>query len=617
MRSIYEKEAGHYDWQHLVFGDPLGWVRATSMKHGILVGTKDGRISLLDSISGKLEWKNSVSTAPIISVVDSQAGVVIVVSADATVSGFDIRHGALLWSGNYGDVQSVSTCDARGVVQLQPIGKHVHVRDGSPSEVSTSCGSPARFSSAPLIVEGVSVSVNPNLQIVAERDGKRVWTREECISFSDDVVVVRINPNAKVGKHDLSWLIGGYKAAVILSKRFHRLVVVDVVSSKVIGSLDVDPSVSSLKTSGDRVHLMSAADITLSTLDVTTMTIYPGAEKTKPDRFYRVDDESGDIEGQLGDSIAWNIKLGSPVLAVIEQSHKEYGNVPVLVKGDASVVFKYMNPNLVTVITKLNEGITVWAFDSVTGFIVVQILIEGASYDPKTFHFVSCDNWIVGHYYSTNFERFEVIAIDLYDKREDKGFYAAAMGHAANSNAASAYELTQDVLIVHQQYVFPLGAISSIAVTATEKGVTPRQIIFATQTGILAVRKDTWLNPRRSGPGISIPERLAVVGDEALPPYTPILPIIATDFVSHARVLQYPITKMVSVPTHLESTSILLAMGPGDLFVAPIYIGNAPYDVLSPFFNYWLLYVSLAAVVTAVAVTAIMAKRKDLYNKWK
>jgi hypothetical protein len=51
--------------------------------------------------------------------------------------------------------------------------------------------------------------------------------------------------------------------------------------------------------------------------------------------------------------------------------------------------------------------------------------------------------------------------------------------------------------------------------------------------------------------------------------------------------------------------------------VCPVYIGNAPYDVLSPFFNYWLLYVSVSIVVVAVTVTSIVAKRTDLNNKWK
>jgi hypothetical protein len=73
-----------------------------------------------------------------------------------------------------------------------------------------------------------------------------------------------------------------------------------------------------------------------------------------------------------------------------------------------------------------------------------------------------------------------------------------------------------------------------------------------------------------------------------------------------------------TVPTHLESTSIVVAIGDdGRIFSAPVYIGNAPFDLLSPFFDYWLLYVSVTFVATGVVMTSILARRAELYNKWK
>ena len=76
------------------------------------------------------------------------------------------------------------------------------------------------------------------------------------------------------------------------------------------------------------------------------------------------------------------------------------------------------------------------------------------------------------------------------------------------------------------------------------------------------------------------------------------------------------VQKILTFPTHLESTSIVVTVGK-DWYCVPVYVGNAPYDVLSPFFNYWLLYVSVSFVLMAVAVTSVMARKKALFNTWK
>ena len=92
--------------------------------------------------------------------------------------------------------------------------------------------------------------------------------------------------------------------------------------------------------------------------------------------------------------------------------------------------------------------------------------------------------------------------------------------------------------------------------------------------------------------------------------------MIPTDFVSHAHIIEN-VSVIASTPTHLESTSIVIAFSAGSVFSSPVYLGTAPYDVLSPFFNYWLLYVSVAVVTGGVLVTSVLARRADLYNKWK
>lgn len=71
---------------------------------------------------------------------------------------------------------------------------------------------------------------------------------------------------------------------------------------------------------------------------------------------------------------------------------------------------------------------------------------------------------------------------------------------------------------------------------------------------------------------------------------------------------------MLTEPTGLESTSLVLALGL-DLFgsrVAP----SKTYDMLDPNFNYALLVLVLVAMSAAVVVSSIVAGSKRLKDQW-
>ena len=619
VRGIYEKEAGHYDWQRLHVGRFVAWTQSTSMGGHIVMAGEDGAVATIDASTGAVDWRVRISDRVITSVVSLKAGVIVAGSDDGFISGIDAESGSLKWSSNLG-YGGIFACDASDLFMMKSTGKIMNSTDGSEYKGSASCKIAGSTSASPLSVDGVTVSQDSALVIKGIRDGSTLWTREEALASVAEIEIVSFKKDAPVGMHELSWLIGGYKAAVCLSRTYGRLVVVDIVSAKTLGGVEIPIAVVSIKASSSPglVDLLDSKKAVIGQLDVDSMTVNSveaDAHPTEAQYRYAVDPTTGSIGGFSGHTKVWSIELRQPVVSVIDPAHQEYGSMPVLVKGDASVVFKYMNKNLVYVLSMNGEvGITVTAVDTVTGAIPMQTVIRSALPESSKLHFLACENWVVGHYFNSEKNRFEVIAIDLYEKREDKGFYAAATGQARETTE-SAYELPVDIFVLSQQYVFPLGPVTAVAVTATGQGVTPRQVLFATTKGILAIRKDTWLNPRRPG-GEKICQRLAMSGEENLPPYSPVLPVIFTDFLSHALSLDR-VDKIVVTPTHLESTSIVVAIGPGEMFVAPAYIGNAPYDVLSPFFNYWLLYVSFGAVLLGVLVTSVLAKNKELYDKWK
>lgn len=74
------------------------------------------------------------------------------------------------------------------------------------------------------------------------------------------------------------------------------------------------------------------------------------------------------------------------------------------------------------------------------------------------------------------------------------------------------------------------------------------------------------------------------------------------------------VDRVFTVPTGLESTSLVLAVGL-DLFgtrVAP----SKTYDMLDPNFNYALLVLVLTAMTVAVLVAGRMASNKRLKDQW-
>lgn len=575
--GLLEKEAGHYDRKTSFIGRPIILASSSADPSSAFVGTADGYVGKVLAKDGSLAWRRLTCQ-------DRSPVYAIAFSADSQFVHVQCSDSSTLSVRNQG-------------------GSIVSPEDTYFSEY--------HYSASQVSVGSMTISTEEGDVLVGYSGEDRKWAREESLSNSTSSVIISMqkNPSAHHSK-DLAWLIGDSRPILLsFSKPAQRIVAVDISTSSILWGKQLDAEIVSLsKLGGQEASLIDSSGASVGTIDPLTGSI-------KYLRTQSSDDSEAlpyIVSGKRVYSKSWSIELSGKVLDVIVPSHTDLGSVPVLVKGDASVVFKYMNPNLVVLVS---EGVYLTAIDTVTGYIVYQTVIDSANADAPI-HVVLCDNWIVAHYHNKNVpNRFEVIVIDLFEKREDTGIIPIIFGQDLQSHE-SAFDLPTDPIAISQQYIFPSGPVTALAVTGTTKGVTPRQVLFAASRGILAIRKDIWLNPRRDGFGNSrIHPRLLLSSEESLPPYSHTLPIVWTDVISHQHRLD-EVRSIKMLATHLESVSIAVALGK-DLFVSPVYIGNAPYDVLSPFFNYWLLYVSVSVVVVAVSVTSVIAKRTDLNNKWK
>jgi hypothetical protein len=323
----------------------------------------------------------------------------------------------------------------------------------------------------------------------------------------------------------------------------------------------------------------------------------------------------------------WNLELGSVgerLLAAGAPEHREWDHVPVHIKGDASILYKYINANLLAVVSEdihsdNSTALNLYALDSVTGHVLQQSRIPGGT---GPVHLVVCDNWIIMHYRNPKRTRFELFVMEFFQAKADDGPWDILFGGRQLGNTTKSAHHLETPVPLQQTYIFPSG-VTSLGVTATLKGITPRSIIMALSTDhVFRVSKDV-LNPRRPYADKSVggdkekgslPAQFAPTKEEPIPPYSPLLPVRPTDMLSYYNPVGQ-VDGIVSSPTALESTSLVFCFGL-DLFFIPVQTAKA-YDVLSPGFNYLLLYASVGLVVSLWIVTAFVANRKALQDRWR
>ncbi|CAE8689705.1 unnamed protein product, partial [Polarella glacialis] len=245
--------------------------------------------------------------------------------------------------------------------------------------------------------------------------------------------------------------------------------------------------------------------------------------------------------------------VGERILASATPEHREWAHVPVHIKGDASILYKYINPNMLTVVSEDDKGnLNLYALDAVTGHVLHQSLIPGGA---GPVHVVACDNWIVLHYRNAKRTRFEILVTEFFQAKADEGPWDILFPGKKANRTKSAHHLEMPVPL-QQSYVFPAG-VTSMGVTATLKGITPRSIIMGLSTDkIFRVSKDI-LNPRRPyseklvpGEKKQLPSQFAPTKDEPLFPYVPVLPVRPEEVMNYYNALG-KVKGIASSPTAL------------------------------------------------------------------
>merc|ERR1719162_1604363 len=91
-----------------------------------------------------------------------------------------------------------------------------------------------------------------------------------------------------------------------------------------------------------------------------------------------------------------------------------------------------------------------------------------------------CDNWAVMHYWNQKMTRHELTVVEFFEAKADDGPWNILFGGKTGNQSKSAHYLEPPVAL-QQTYILPSG-VTSLGVTATLKGITPRSLIMALTT---------------------------------------------------------------------------------------------------------------------------------------
>ncbi|KAF7668637.1 hypothetical protein LDENG_00296220 [Lucifuga dentata] len=323
--------------------------------------------------------------------------------------------------------------------------------------------------------------------------------------------------------------------------------------------------------------------------------------------FYLVDSSQGRFSGyrlctDLSTELIWEVILPTEVQRIVSVKGKrsnEHVHSQGRVMGDRSVLYKYLNPNLLAVVTESTDThhersfVGILLIDGITGRIIHQA-VQRKARGPV--HVVHSENWVVYEYWSTKSRRNEFSVLELYEGME-----------LYNSTVFSSLDRPHTPQVLQQSYIFP-SSISTMEATLTEKGITSRHLLVGLPSGGILSLPKMFLDPRR-------PEIVSEQSrEENLIPYAPELLIHTEWFINYNQSI-LRVRGIYTAPSGLESTCLVVAYGL-DIYQTRVY-PSKQFDVLKDDYDYMLISSVLFALFFATMISKRLAEVKLLNRAWR
>ncbi|KAG7808649.1 hypothetical protein KL921_003731 [Ogataea angusta] len=156
-------------------------------------------------------------------------------------------------------------------------------------------------------------------------------------------------------------------------------------------------------------------------------------------------------------------------------------------------------------------------------------------------------------------------------------------------------------------YVFP-APVAAMTVTRTKYNIASKWLIVALESGEIVAVPRTLANARR--PFVVSKKQ----SEEMLMKYQPVLPVNPKLTLSHYRKI-IGTKKLVSVPTELESTTLLVGAGT-DLF-ATLVRPSSSFDSMRGDFSKTTLLATIAVLVVSILVVRPLVNQKRVKDVWQ
>uniref|UniRef100_A0A8L0DRK5 ER membrane protein complex subunit 1 n=1 Tax=Oncorhynchus mykiss TaxID=8022 RepID=A0A8L0DRK5_ONCMY len=323
--------------------------------------------------------------------------------------------------------------------------------------------------------------------------------------------------------------------------------------------------------------------------------------------FYLIRSDQGNLSGfrlrkDLSTERIWEVVLPTEVQKIVAVNGKrpnEHVHSQGRVMGDRSVLYKYLNPNLLAVVTESTDAhperafVGVFLVDGVTGRIIHEA-VQRKARGPV--HFVHSENWVVYEYWNTKSRRNEFSVLELFEGTE-----------LYNSTVFSSLDRPHLPQVLQQTYIFP-SPITTMEATLTEKGITSRHLLVGLPSGAILSLPKMFLDPRR-------PEVVTEHSrEENLIPYAPEMPIRTEWFINYNQTVAR-VKGIYTAPSGLESTCLVVAYGL-DIYQTRVY-PSKQFDVLKDDYDYVLISSVLFALFFATMISKRLAQVKLLNRAWR
>ncbi|KAB8295863.1 hypothetical protein EYC80_008684 [Monilinia laxa] len=290
------------------------------------------------------------------------------------------------------------------------------------------------------------------------------------------------------------------------------------------------------------------------------------------------------------------------------------------VLGDRTVLYKYLNPNVVLITAVSDESSTAsfYLLDTVSGDILYSANHEGID-TKKPIASVFTENWFAYSLWSDEISTitspqgskgYQLIITDLYESPipNDRG----SLGSNANASSLDPSEVPNagPVLphVISQYFVVP-EAITHMSVSQTRQGITTRQLLCSLESSSIIGIPRYLLDPRRPVGR----DPVAAEQEEGLLRYQPVIEFDPKLIITHKREV-LGIEGVITSPALLESTSLVFAFGI-DIFGTRITPSGA-FDILGKTFNKLSLVATVLALGAGVTILAPMVRRKQINGRW-